>query len=327
MTATAPQLEPAVPRVSLAIPLYQPNRIFLAGTVTSIRRQTRPPDEIVFTDDSDPTVRHWVGNLAEGLPYRFIQNHERLGMVPNWNASVRATTGTHVVVTHQDDLLAPDAISQMLGVFDLRPEIAICGVGQVQIDEHDRQRRWPVRANHRDRLFVSPRVHDLDYREMTYLMLRHGQIFGPPTAMMFRRDYFDEVGGFDTSYAQSVDIDFALRMTRAASAAYLSLPLIRYRYHDSNATGTNVASGRTLADRDRLYREHSSPQDFTREERRRMRANLVIRAAYDGIRATRHGRWGVARQAVEHVYHYRVAPKVLVRRAAEVALFRNEDAR
>jgi len=327
VTATAPQLEPAVPRVSLAIPLYQPNRIFLAGTVSSIRRQTRPPDEIVFTDDSDPTVRHWVGNLAEGLPYRFIQNHERLGMVPNWNASVRATTGTHVVVTHQDDLLAPDAISQMLGVFDLRPEIAICGVGQVQIDEHDRQRRWPVRANHRDRLFVSPRVHDLDYREMTYLMLRHGQIFGPPTAMMFRRDYFDEVGGFDTSYAQSVDIDFALRMTRAASAAYLSLPLIRYRYHDSNATGTNVASGRTLADRDRLYREHSSPQDFTREERRRMRANLVIRAAYDGIRATRHGRWGVARQAVEHVYHYRVAPKVLVRRAAEVALFRNEDAR
>ena len=327
MTASVPEAVAAEPFVSLAIPLYQPNRIFLAGTVSSIRRQTRPPDEIVFTDDSEPTVRRWVRNLAEGLPYRFVQNPERLGMVPNWNASVWATTGTHVVVVHQDDLLAPEAISQMLGVFDLRPDIAICGVGQVQIDEHDRPRRWPVRANHRDRLFVSPRVHDLDYREMTYLMLRHGQIFGPPTAMMFRREFFDQVGGFDASYAQSVDIDFALRMTRAASAAYLSLPLIRYRYHDSNATVTNVASGRTLADRDRLYREHSSSQDFTREERRRMRANLMIRAAYDGTRATLHGRWGVARQALAQMYHYRVTPRVLARRAAEVALYRNEDAR
>src|SRR5690606_22832690 len=144
--------------VSLAIPLYRPDRVFLAQMITSIRRQTRPPDEIVITDDTDPTVRPRVKNFAEGLPFRFIEHPERLGMVPNWNASVRATTGTHVIVAHQDDVLEPDAISQMLGVFDLRPDIAICGVGQVQIDEHGRPRRWPVRANHRDRLFVSPRV-------------------------------------------------------------------------------------------------------------------------------------------------------------------------
>jgi GT2 family glycosyltransferase len=326
-TTFDPAIDPAAPRVSLAIPLYQPNRIFLAQTISSIRAQSRPPDEVVFTDDSDPTVRRWVRNMAEGLPFRFIENPERLGMVPNWNASVRATTGTHVVVTHQDDVFEPEALSHMLGVFDLRPDIAICGVGQIAIDEHGRPRRWPVRANHRDRLFVSPRVHDLDYHEMTYLMLRHGQIFGPPTAMMFRRSYFDEVGGFDPSYAQSVDIDFALRMTRASSAAYLSLPLIKYRYHDSNATGTNVASGRTLEDRDRLYREHSAPQDFDREARRRMRANLVIRAAYDGVRAARHGRWGVVLAACEQMLHYRVTPSVLVHRIGEVAMFRNEDAR
>jgi GT2 family glycosyltransferase len=319
--------DPAARRVSLAIPLYQPNRIFLAQTISSIRKQTRPPDEIVFTDDSDPTVRRWVRNLAEGLPFRFVENTERLGMVPNWNASVQATTGTHVVVAHQDDVLEPEALGHMLGVFDLRPKIAICAVGQIAIDEHGRPRRWPVRANHRDRLFVSPRVHDLDYHEMTYLMLRHGQIFGPPTAMMFRRSYFDEVGGFDPSYAQSVDIDFALRMTRASSAAYLSLPLIKYRYHDANATGTNVASGRTLEDRDRLYREHCETQDFDPESRRRMRANLVLRAAYDGMRAAFHGRWGVVGAAIDQMYYYRVPPRVVARRMGEVAMFRNDDAR
>lgn len=314
-------------RVSLAIPLFEPNRIFLAQAISSIRKQTRPPDEIVFTDDSDPTVRRWVKNLADGLPFRFVENTERLGMVPNWNAAVRATTGTHVVVTHQDDVFEPEAIAQMLGVFQCRPDIAICGVGQIAIDEHGRPRRWPVRANHRDRVFVSQRVHDLDYHEMTYLMLRHGQIFGPPTAMMFRRRYFDAVGGFDPSYAQSVDIDFALRMTRASSAAYLSLPLIRYRYHDANATGTNVASGRTLEDRDRLYREHSCTQEFDRESRRRMRANLVVRAAYDGLRAARHGRWNVVVAALRQMYQYRVTPRALAQRVGEVAMFRNQDAR
>lgn len=330
MVATEPVVpadDPAARRVSLAIPLYRPDRIFLAQTISSIRKQTRPPDEIVFTDDSDPTVRHWVKNMAEGLPFRFIQNPHRLGMVENWNASVRATTGTHVVVTHQDDSLEPDALSQMLGVFDLRPDISICGVGQTAIDQHGRPRRWPVRANHRDRLFVSPRVHDLDYREMTYLMLRHGQIFGPPSAMMFRREYFDRVGGFDDSYAQSVDIDFALRMTREASAAYLSLPLIRYRYHDSNATEANVASGRNVADRSRLFREHFQTQEFDAEAKRRVKANLQIRAAYDGVRAARFGRWSVVRGAWGQVVRFRVPPRVLLSRMREVLLWRNDDAR
>src|SRR4029079_6755266 len=106
-----------------------------------------------------------------------------------------------------------------------------------------------------------------------------------------------------------------------------SLPLISYRYHDSNATGTNVETGRTLQDRDRLYREHCVPQQYSVDARRRMKANLVIRAAYDGIRAARHGRWSVVRSALKQMYRYRVPPRVLAHQIGEVVPLRNEDAR
>ncbi len=294
---TADSVHPG-PSVSIAIPLYRPSERFLAETVGSLAAQTRPPDEVVFRDDSEAPADEMVARLAADLPYRYLHNPIRLGMVQNWNAVVTASTGSHVLILHQDDALEPTAIEVMSSAFVGNPDLSICGVGETRVDELSQPWAARTRPNHRSRVFVSPGVYRLGYAELTYLMLRNGQVFGTPSALMFSRARFDEVGGFDDVLKQSVDIDFALRMAAAGAAMYITEPLVRFRSHEEQATQNNIAYGYNIADRARLYHRHVSDDVCTPEQVDRLRASFVVRATFDGLRAARHGRWAVARQAV-----------------------------
>jgi GT2 family glycosyltransferase len=62
-----------------------------------------------------------------------------------------------------------------------------------------------------------------------------------------RRDLFDEVGPFDTSYFAANDTDWFLRARDlGAGVAVVDEPLQRYRLHSGNAS----------AQRERIHREH-----------------------------------------------------------------------
>jgi GT2 family glycosyltransferase len=315
------------PRVSVAIPLYNPSVRYLAEALDSLRAQTVAPVDVVITDDSTPRREGLVRRNAHDLPVTYRANGERLGMVANWNAAVAATTGTHVILLHQDDILEPTAIERMSRVFAARPELAICGVGERRIDEDGRDICQPTRPNHRERLFISRGMHELGYGELTYLMLRNGQVFGEPSALMFSRARFDEIGGFDPAYRQSVDIDLALRMAEAGGAAYLNEQLIRRRVHAEQATQANIVNGYNLIDRRMLYRRHAVGQAFPSQAVDRVKANLAVRAGFDGLRALRYGRWPVAREAASQMMEYRPTPRALAERLVELSLWINDDAR
>ena len=314
-------------RVSVAVPLYRPSARYLAEMVESIAAQTVEASEVVFRDDSDPARRALVERLCTAVPFRYLHNPCRLGMVANWNAVVEATTGTHVLMLHQDDALQPRALEVMGAAFAEHPGLAICGVGEIRVDERSRPRSVRTRPNHRSRVFVTPGTHLLDYSELAYLMLRNGNVFGTPSALMFSRDHFDEVGGFDATLHQSVDIDFVLRMARAGQALYITEPLVRYRYHEHQATQDNIAQGLNLGDRARLYERHVGPASLSPRQVDRIRANLVVRATYDGLRAARHARWSVARQAAAQVRTLHPTPRALAERVVELLRWENADAR
>jgi hypothetical protein len=215
----------------------------------------------------------------------------------------------------------------MSGVFADHPDLAICAVGEVRIDVQGREACQPTRPNHRERLFITRGVHFLSYKELTYLVLRNGQIFGEPSALMLSRTHFDAVGGFDPSFRQSVDIDMALRMAASGGAAYLTERLVRRRVHPEQATQANIVAGHNLTDRRTLYHRHAETQDISPRALDRMRANLVVRAGFDGLRALRFGRWGVAREAVSQIAEYRAPAPVIGDRLVELSLWMNDDAR
>jgi GT2 family glycosyltransferase len=114
-----------------------------------------------------------------------------------------------------DDLAHPERLQRQLNVIAERPDVGVVGTLCKGIDATGRE----VRPRDRWRLV----------RRSAYIPFPHG-------SAMFRREVFDDVGGYNDKVQGGEDQDLFTRMAAKASVVTLPDMLYSYRYHSSNAT-------------------------------------------------------------------------------------------
>jgi len=192
-------------------------RPFLDESIRSILAQTFSDFEFVILDDASTDgsvelLREW------SLRDKRIHLHEgkkRLGLSGSSNAVVSKARASIVARMDADDIAHPDRLRRQWNIIDSRPDVAVIGALCNGIDASGRE----VRPRDRWRLV----------RRSVYIPFPHG-------SAMFRREVFDQVGGYDETAIGGEDQDLFLRM--ATRGRVLTLPdvLYSYRYHSSNAT-------------------------------------------------------------------------------------------
>ncbi|MGH9968919.1 MAG: glycosyltransferase family 2 protein [Pyrinomonadaceae bacterium] len=213
------------PLISVVMPVH--NALpFLAESINSILRQTLSDFEFVILDDASTDgsvelLREW------SLRDKRIHPHEskkRLGLSGSSNAVVSKARAPIVARMDADDIAHPDRLRRQWNIIEGRPDVAVIGTLCNGIDASGR--------------VVRP-------RDRWRLVRRSGYIPFPHGSAMFRREVFDQVGGYDETSACGEDQDLFWRM--AARGRVLTLPdiLYSYRYHSGNATlfnGTRAVS-------------------------------------------------------------------------------------
>jgi glycosyltransferase involved in cell wall biosynthesis len=209
------------PPISVVMPVHNA-RPFLGESIRSILEQTFSDFEFVILDDASTDgsvelLREW------SLRDKRIHLHEgkkRLGLSGSSNAVVSKARASIVARMDADDIAHPDRLRRQWNIIDSRPDVAVIGALCNGIDASGRE----VRPRDRWRLV----------RRSVYIPFPHG-------SAMFRREVFDQVGGYDESANGGEDQDLFLRM--ASRGRVLTLPdvLYSYRYHSSNATLFNGA--------------------------------------------------------------------------------------
>src|SRR5205807_1031306 len=81
---------------------------------------------------------------------------------------------------------------------------------------------------------------------------------GEPACVLFRREAFERVGGYDPFLEHATDLDFALRLLDTGAIVYLNEALVARRLHTESATNQNIRSGAAARDRHRLYHRYRS---------------------------------------------------------------------
>ncbi len=314
--------------VSLAVPVFEPDPHHLARLLASIRDQARAElDVILRVDRAGPEVESVAA--ASGLAaVQVVRNPEPLGMVANWNAAAALATGELMMVLGQDDELGRGMVERYVAELVAAPGVVAVSSGEHWIDEHDRPVDVPRRPNRRERIFVEQPRYVLTQDDLVRLCLRNGQVYGEPSAVMFRRSAFEAVGGYRTDMGHVADLDLDLRLSGLGPVVYLRDPLVRRRLHAGMATRDQQASGETAAARERLHRAWIDHPSLSGRDRARARASLASWAARDVVKAVRHGRWSVAREQARVVGRYGLnRPGAVVENAAELVTGRNRDAR
>nr|WP_230957942.1 glycosyltransferase [Burkholderia diffusa] len=229
------------PRISVVMPVYNPDPRWLAEAIESICGQLYPHWELCIADDvsTDPAIRPLLQRYASQDDRIKVAFREKNGHISAAsNTALELVTGEWVALFDHDDLLPEHALYCVADAVQRDPAIRMIYSDEDKIDEAGKRREPYFKCDWNSDLFLSQN------------MFSHLGVF--------QKKLLDEVGGFREGYEGSQDYDLALRCAeRAGARAIYHIPRVLYHWRvhaESTASGTDakpyavVAGERALND-------------------------------------------------------------------------------
>jgi glycosyltransferase involved in cell wall biosynthesis len=215
-------------RVSVAIATYS-RAVMVREAVEAALEQTRPPEEIVVSDDASPDQTLAVlEQLVRSHPsVQIVRQKRNTGGVPNWNAALDASSGDFLAWCSDDDRFLPDHLEASIAYLEANPEVGLVHSGFVDAVESGSVTERIARP-HR---FGEPYLVHRD-NLISYMIRCYDWPFHPSTIVM-RRKVWVETGPFDPSYALA-DTDWFVRAAERFSVVLLPRHGVVNRRHPGN---------------------------------------------------------------------------------------------
>ncbi|MGH9355864.1 MAG: glycosyltransferase family 2 protein [Terriglobia bacterium] len=223
-------------KVSVAMCTYN-GEAFIEQQLDSIARQTRPPDELIISDDgsSDRTMEI-AQRVAAGckFPVRIFRNARNLGHIKNFENAIAATTGDIILMSDFDDVWFPERVSMTIPYFleSSCPTLVYC---DAQITDEVLR---PVGAS----LFKRRQSMQLGVRP-TADQIGRGLGFNAPM-IAFHRDLKPFILPFSNQWAHDHWIGFIAHAVGEVN--WIDQPLLYYRRYGQNVGGDPDLDGGLL---------------------------------------------------------------------------------
>ena len=212
-----------LPKISVVMPVYNPQIDFLESAIDSVIAQVYPNWEFCIADDcsTDFTVAETLKNWAEKDDRIRIQFRTENGNISAaTNSAAALATGDIILFLDNDDELTPDALGEVALYFATHPTTDFLYSDDDKIDTKGRRFAPQFKPQWSPELLLS------------YMYLGH--------LCAVRKQIFEQIGGLRIGFEGSQDYDFALRATEI-SRHVAHLPLVLY--HWRTAPGSTAISG------------------------------------------------------------------------------------
>jgi glycosyltransferase involved in cell wall biosynthesis len=169
--------------------------------------QDYEPFEVVVVDDGSTDE---TAEIVKSFPGVVYVRQENQGPAAARNTAVAHSRGEFVANLDSDDLLPPTRLSVQASYLLEHPEVGAVFGRQEWLNAPE----WMAR--------------DAVYGDLDGI---------PLSSIMLRREVFDELGGYDTTFVQGEDMDLVVRM-RERGFAYAVLPdiVLHRRHHETSLT-------------------------------------------------------------------------------------------
>ncbi|MDM0045160.1 glycosyltransferase [Variovorax dokdonensis] len=226
---------------SISVALCTHNGVrFIAEQVRSICMQTRPPAEIVLSDDdsSDDTVALVRATVAQcevdrpglKIALRVFENRPALRVTRNFEQACMACTGDLIALSDQDDTWPADRLESLAAEFERRPDLLLLHTDATLIGAGAE----PLGDTLFHALEVEPWEMDRIHRGDAFsVFLRRNLVTGATT--VFRRSLLSRAAPFPVEWLH--DEWLAIVAAAVGRVDVLEQPLIGYRQHGGNQIG------------------------------------------------------------------------------------------
>ncbi len=182
------------PLISIIMPTYNTEEIYLVQAIESVRDQSYSRWELCIADDAS------VSQETIDVLNQYALKDERIKVVLRAknghiseasNSALEMATGAYVTFLDHDDLLAPDALYSMVKRLNKKPHLKLIYSDEDKIDAKNRRYDPHFKSGWNPDMFFSQNY------------LSH--------MTLIRKDIVDKAGGFRTGYEGSQDYDLFLR--------------------------------------------------------------------------------------------------------------------
>jgi glycosyltransferase involved in cell wall biosynthesis len=252
--------------VSVIVPCHN-GAEFLAQAIDSILAQTYPALEILIIDDGSADDTAAIA-AQYSAPVRYIRQVYR-GVSVARNTGIQASKGKYLVFLDHDDRLLPHALAVGVACLEKHSSCGFAYGCHRGIDHAGN----PVDPT----LDFAPEPDDALSLNVSvandYALMLSGQFPVPPARIMFRREVFGLVGGFDPALTNSQDYDICLRAAARFLACRHNQVIAEYRQHNFSKTSTTPVT-RKLAFTLRALRKQKFMVQGNPEYKRAYRAGI-----------------------------------------------------
>lgn len=209
--------------VSIVIPTYNNARYILDALESVFSQSYNSYEVIVINDGSTDETSAVLEPYLHKIQYVY---QEHAGVSSARNKGLSMASGKYIVFLDGDDLFFPDKLLKQATFLDDYSEIGLVHSGWYLIDENKKL------ITKKEPWHKAPKLDLEDWLMWQPIFLG---------AIMFRRNWLEKIGGFNTSLIQAEDTEFLLRLVmEGCLATWLKQPTVYYRKHDKGLTNNSL---------------------------------------------------------------------------------------
>lgn len=225
----APRLEGNAPLVSIVMRTYRGRLGWLRQAVASVLNQTYPNVELVVVEDGSDEARDFVSEVAGSgrLASVVYEPVPKQGRCHAGNAGLARASGRLLTFLDDDDLFFADHLETLCGTLLGRPDLAaVYGLAfQVQ-----------TTVGAQDPLVLEEQHPEVIFRQRFSRAILWHHNYIPIQAVVFRRELYDALGGFDESLENLEDWNLWTRYSLGQDFMLVEKATSLYRVPGSTST-------------------------------------------------------------------------------------------
>lgn len=219
------------PMITVVIPSFN-RATTLGAAIEGVLAQTWRPLEVIVVDDGSTDNTPLVVERF-GRDVRYIRQ-ENAGAAAARNRGVKEASGGYIALQDSDDLCEPDRIKRQVEFIKRHNDVGLVACAAWHMGPDGRRiglRKTGMlepELNRQGELLGKKDGDGIIFTPAVIRLLAQSAFFNPVTAL-FRKDVFQQLGGYDPSLHPCEDYELMLRMAQHCGFGYISTPLYSVR--------------------------------------------------------------------------------------------------
>ena len=205
---------------------------FISESIESILKQTFPDFELILIDDGSTDESLEIIRRFERIDSRIVViEKENTGPADSRNRGIFQSKGDWIAILDSDDIAHHMRLEKQYKYVSQQQDIVMIGSGFTEIDYAGN----PIKCHY------YPSAHSSLVKRLQRL-----RAFPPHSSLMYRSEVVKQIGGFNTKYLSSEDIDVWLRLAEKGYITCLGDTLVKVRKHANNVSNHEGGRKQTL---------------------------------------------------------------------------------